>query len=331
MSDDVLRVSISKIRLARRCMKAFDYKYNQKLSRKRKAVPLLKGSILHDFLNARAKGASIGEVTSKYNEQYRRLFQEERELYGTIVDDMLRVYEAYCRHYDEETWKYLASEHEVEYEIADGIVFVGYIDKVIIDKQDRRFSVDHKTSRSLPNEETQFSDLQQLMYVYVYNKLNPKKLLDGVIWDYLRSKPPTIPEVLKNGSLSKRQIDTDYWTYVKAIRQAGLKTSDYTDILESLRVQQSPFFKRVVLPSPPESMISSVLDDIIATAKMIRGLRHVYQVRNLSRDCAQCEFYNLCQAELRGHDAAFIRKNDYITRQETDNGSEENEDSDSTE
>ena len=317
-------VSWSRIKTWRRCHKAYDYKYNQNLVRKAPIAPLLRGSLIHEMLDARARNGNPMGIWQAYEKKFRNLFTEEQETYGNLLEDALRVYESYCRYYEHEDLKPVRTEYFIATSIRDDIRFIGYIDKVVEDKRGQWWIMDHKTHKNLPNEEARFSDLQLLFYVWAWNRENKSTPVTGVIWDYLRTKPPTIPETLSKGGLTKREnLDTDYYTYLSEIKTQGLDPKDYKDVLDRLKNKPSKSFARVMLPIPPTSMVETVVEDVKNTALEIMYLGRTSSVRNLSRDCAQCQFYNLCHAELRGQDSDFVKKSQYAVQEPSEHGEED--------
>jgi hypothetical protein len=251
---------------------------------------------------------------------------EEREIYGDLVEDMKRIYEGYERFYADEKLKVQASEEFVATDIANDIRFIGYIDKRVIDSQGRLWIMDHKTSRSIPGPDARYSDIQLLFYVWAWNREHKHDKVSGVIWDYVRTKPPTIPEVLKSGELSvAKNITTDHYTYFKAIKDNKLDPDNYEEILSRLKAQESPFFLRVRLPNPPPGMVDQVVEDFRNTAIELTHLSKISTARNLGRDCSTCEYFSVCHAELRGQDADYIRKAEYIVKEPRENGEEETE------
>jgi len=310
-------VSHSKIKLWRRCHKAFEYKYIQRLEKKAKPAPLLKGVILHELLNARANPnnpkLAIKKAIEQIETDYRKLILSQKEEYGDLIPEMVAIFNAYQREYAEEKLKYVSSEELVTADLAPGIRFIGYIDKIARDEHDLLHVMDHKSSRSLPNEEQRFSDLQLLMYVWLRGQQKAEPA-SGVIWDYLRTKVPTKPQLLKDGSLSQKAIETDYATFMAAIVEYKLDPADYQAKLDELSKQASPFFQRVRLPRPPDSMIRQVVDDARQSAKELLKLGGTLTDRNMTKDCSWCQFYLLCHAELRGQDANYVRKANYQER-----------------
>lgn len=320
----LITISFSKSKTWRRCHKQYDYKYNQRLERKKKAAPLLRGSILHEMLDARAKAlmklksVTPTAVLKRYAKEYAQLFKEERDLYGDMISDIQRVFDTYCRAYPEDTFEYLAVEEELRLPLGEGVEFLGYIDKRIRDKKKKlHYVVDHKTHKNIPDEEARFADLQSVFYIWARNKKNPKDPVDGIVWDYLRTKPPAIPEQLKSGELTQRaNIDTDRFTYQAEIDRLKLDPKPYLALLTTLGQRRNSFMERVFLPSPPKIMIDTAVGDLISTAEQIRDFGDKIRDRNSSKDCSWCSFKDLCQAEMRGLDSDYIRKANFTIRQD---------------
>jgi hypothetical protein len=286
------------------------------LQRKRRAIPLIRGSIIGEMLDARAIGGRVSplDVLEKYRKKYRVLFREEQEKYGDIVGDIKRIYAGYERKYKEDPWTYRASEHLLTIDLLKDVRYIGYIDKKVDDAEKRRWLVDHKAYRFIPNDDDRFSDLQNVFYIWAHKIQHPNEDVTGFCWDYLRTKPPTIPEQLKNGELSQRaNIDTDYHTYLAEVKRLDLKISTYREILDKLKkASTSRFYRRIYLPSPSKEMIKHAVDDAKSTAAEIRDYGGTVVDRNMTRDCPRmCEYYNLCQAEYRGLDSKYVRKAEY--------------------
>ena len=328
----MFEVGYSMIKSARRCMKQYDYKYRRNLQRKKPAAPLIRGTILHELLDARALKSmrrptrTSFSILEKYRQQYGALFREEREMYGeNFLDDIARVWANYEKTYRDDGWKYEASEEEVTTQLDEHILYRGHLDKRVITR-DRRWIVDHKTHKTIPTEENRFNDYQILMYLWAYNREAKKAdRADGLIWDYLRTKPPTVPEPLVKGGLSIAQSqDTDYDTYVAAMKRHKISLTDpkYQEFLDSLRKRSSTkFFLRVPLPEPSKEMTAQVVDDFRETARVLYKATEF--PRTMTRDCSWCEYYRLCSSELRGLDSKFIEKTEFEEKAIGDENGEE--------
>lgn len=310
------RISQSRIKVARRCWKKHHYKYQERIQRKSTAAPLFRGGLLHDMIEAWLGKKDPYKVTREAAKKHASLFREQREEYGeTFIDDIDRVFAGYERAYAAEPLKYTHVEKQGQVELPGGIMLSYMVDGIATDKNGRRWLVERKSHKNIPDDKVRLSDIQSVLYYYAWNKEHPKEAVDGIIWDYIRTKPPRIPETLKNGQLTVRKdIDTDFYTYSSELRRLQLDPKPYKEILERLKPRGSrDFFQRVPLPAPPKDVVKSIVADAVDTATQIleEGDR---QTRNLTKDCSWCEYFNLCHAELRGLDADFVRKTDYETR-----------------
>ena len=173
------QVSWSEVKLYRKCPKAHDYKYREKLKKKKKSVPLLKGSILHDMLNALVMhkkfknydGPDPWDVLDKYEDEYAKLFAEEQEEYGDVIDHCTRIFEGYMHKYKNDELKYEYTEEFVATDLTDEIRFIGYIDKIARDDNNRRWLMDHKFVKNIPSDSDRFFEVQQpLFYIWAWDR-----------------------------------------------------------------------------------------------------------------------------------------------------------------
>src|SRR5262249_9494808 len=156
-------------------------------------------------------------------------------MYGEdFLDNIKRIYQGYLRAYDDSDLEYLSSEEFVTTPLAGDIIFQGHIDKRVF-KDGRMWVMDHKTHKNIPTEGQRVKDYEILMYVWDWNKEHKGEQIDGVIWDYIRTKPPTIPDLLQKGGLSQaKNIDTDVYTYTKELARHKLDPKPYRQFLADL-------------------------------------------------------------------------------------------------
>lgn len=323
------QVSFSEVSAYRRCPKAWEYKYRQRIKRRYKGIRLLRGEILHEMLNAYVsmkmtkgyKGDDPWDVLAVYEQEYANYFEEERELHGDIVGDCGKIFEGYLRKWKGDPLVYEGSEVEVTFTIfGDSVNFIGIIDKIAVDQQERRWIMDHKFVKSIPTAEDRFSDLQLLLYVWAWNKVSDQPI-DGVCWDYARAKAPTEPELVEKGKrlTIRKNLDCDVHTYRNAIKKHGFDLANYIDMLKHLEGKEDTFYERIFLPKPRNHMINEVVDDFVTTAREIDAHRDpkVRCARSMSSfNCNTCEFRPVCEAEVRGLDAKFIINSEYVPRGE---------------
>lgn len=309
--------SYSNIKLWRRCHRAWHYKYRVGIRKKSPSHQLVRGSLFHLMSDAYVTTGDWTAPLQEYRIKYAQLWDEEADRYGA-PEDVENLFLRYINHYVNDGLTYQevgGRKSEIEFQVEyQGVKFKGIVDKVPVDKNGLTWVMDHKTHKTIPSEEARFSDIQTVLYYWGLNESGLAKA-DGVLWDYIRTKPPAIPEVLKSGGLSKRKnIDTTYDVYLETIHQHGLNPADYSDILGLLKDKRTDFFVRVPLPRPNKDLVKSVVSDMIDTAQEIQ--RSNAKDRNLTKDCSWCEYFPICQAEVRGHDSEFIIKVHYEGRKD---------------
>lgn len=313
--SDILVVSLSQIKSHRKCKQEHHYRYVEKIERRIKKVQLYRGSIIHDLIKVHIRGGDWEEEFEKFERKFNKL-PDLRAEYGDLDDEIWEIMSGYFSYYEDDPLKYLLVESWIDpvVPLVKGKTALGgRIDAVAEDSEGRRWLVEHKTHETFPTEEDRLNDLQTALYVWALRKNGWK--IDGILWDYIRTKPPAKPEVLKGGGLSKRKnIDTTYDVYLEAIKEHGENPDDYQDILESLKGREERFYRRVKLPVN-EAIIEPIVRDAKRTSLEIYHLRG-FPVRNLTFMCSRwCDYYQLCTAELRGLDTSFIREREYRPRE----------------
>lgn len=328
-TGDPLEVSQGTIKNWRNCHAMYDYRYVQLIRRKRPIVQLIRGTMLGKIIDAQAlqriekKAPAWQTAIEPFKKQYGRYFQEEQEYYGDILGEVARIGAKYQQVYANDGLTYSGGipgapkgqppyEFPIRVDIAPGIVFTGHLDKLPIDRQGRTWDMDHKSHKNIPEPEDRYVDLQQVFYQWAA-PLSGYVKLAGVIWDYVRTKPPTLPEELKKGGLSQRKnIDTTWEVYEGEIKRLGLNPKDYIEMRQLLEPRgQMDFFLRVQLPAPSPKLVENVVSEARTTAIEIKRFGGVDKTRSVTRDCKRCEFFNLCMAEFRGLDSSYIRKSEY--------------------
>lgn len=318
------QISHSRVQSWRRCQMQHHYRYYQRLRRKTKPRPLYLGSAVHTCLEALIESGSYAEEIVAINSELAKLFREEREELGDIPGHVVNLIEGYKRVWKNDGLVYPIRRHNrktefrVIVEIAPRIIFVGVIDAMPIELvSERVYVMDHKTAKNIPDEDSRFSDLQLLMY---FANLEASYLpkADGVLWDYIRTKPPAVPETLKNGQVSMRKnIDTTPDVYLRSVAIAlQCEPKDipeqYTQFVnENLMHKDRDFYTRIPLAGPSRQMIDNVTSDFVATGREIRERGPTATVRSMRRDCKMCSYYPLCAAEVRGYDTDMMRKQLY--------------------
>lgn len=327
-------VSYSEIKWWRFCHHAHFLKYQQRIVPKVSSRPLQLGSIIHELLELYAQGQSWELRVQELEKEYSKFFLEERELYGDIPSLARAIMEGYTTTYKDDDLRVLGVEIELpKVKLSKHMSFKGRVDRVIMQDQ-RVFLGETKTGRSLPGEDFREWDIQTLLYIWALEKARLFKF-DGIMWDHIRTKTPTIPRVLKNGQLSQaKNIDTTYEVYMQAIAEQGLNPADYSEILDILAMKKNQFYRRVFVPIPRHFVPLVVHDAKLSANEIYRAKVHPEKasskLRSMSnKTCPNCMYSKICHAAMQGADVEFIIQEDYMPKpphhQEEENEPEDRE------
>lgn len=314
-------INQSMVKMARLCPNQFRMKYVEGLLPKVDSKPLTRGKWFHALLEARYKGENWKKVHKQWCLRFSDLFDEEKEKLGDLPREMRDLMLSYIWHYklEEEDggWEIIEVEYTIEVKLPDGRIFKGRVDMIVRDKYGL-WLVDHKTHKVLPSLLQRQLDLQSPLYIWACRENGIP--VDGFIWNYVKTKAPSVPTVLKNGTrFSKKLGETDYYTYAVALKKSGLPVEDYRHTLEQLKshryehdkIQTSPFFQRHILERKDRS-IDQAVRELLVTKDRIEAYDWDpdYTERHNGRHCDwMCSYQALCVAELHGDNTRPILRN----------------------
>lgn len=307
----------------RRCPAQFEYKYLERLKPRRESTPLRRGKWIHALLEEHYRGGDWKEPHAKLSAAYGELFDEEQDALGDLPTECARLMTSYLWHWRENehpVWKIHEVEAKYDVELPDGRTYRCRID--LLAEDDRGLIiVDHKSHKTLPDFDFRLMDSQNLLYIWALRKLGYN--VNRFVWNYLRTKAPTVPQLLQDGSrLSKKAIETDYPTARRAIERYGLPLGPHKQWLLNLqnqryhpdRIQTSPFFKREWI-TRSDDQLERMAASMIHTALRIED--YPWEKPDLlervpSRDCRfRCSYTNLCGVEVIGGNADNVRRLDF--------------------
>lgn len=289
-----------------RCQLSWKYYYLDKLSPKERAKHFERGSDLHNLLEL---FYSDGD---KFLVAYAEASEEDRDLISRYTTKWEN---------EDHDWKVLAAEQEFHLQLGEHKVV--YKPDLIVQIGDDVWVVDHKTSKNIPDEWNEFSmtDFQHLLYVAGVREIYPNTR--GFIFNYMRTKPPTQPTLIKDKSRisAVRTIDTDYQTLYDFADKVGmLDHEDVKDKLNILRIAPDRYFQRHFLIAPDHAIAQCLADteavlDQMQAAEENGGPfpRHVLGAFAGSAACSNCDFQPLCHGDLLGANTDIIMLN-YVKR-----------------
>lgn len=267
------------------------------------------------MLEAHANDENPMKVLKTAEKEQGKLFRAEHELYGDIINDTRIIMDEYFAFYAKNDVEFIPlggkyAEHEFNVDLGDGITATGKIDAYA--RRNRlKWMVEHKSfGNQMPNEDARWRDLQSSVYIRIGEMLGWPRV-DGLLWDYIRSKPPGTPQFLKNGRVARRAIDTlpaKIREFVAANRkQVG---GDADRLMSMAKGNVTRYFQRIFVPTKP-AVIDKVFADFVETAKEMRDLHGKRRARTVDRHCSWCDYESLCRAELRGGDVDFLKEKDF--------------------
>lgn len=311
-----------------RCPKQFQYKYVERLKpRIEGSRPLRMGTWMHSLLEEYYSGRDWKAKHAELTRQYADLFDEEKDSLGDLPTDCKSLMLSYLWHYGANKddpfhgWEVEDVELTIEAALPNGHVLRGRTDLLIRDRYGL-WVVDHKNMKTFPDFSFRLLDSQSALYLWILRQNGIE--VQGFIWNYLRTKAPPVPELIKDGSrLSKTSLtSTDYPTLVRAIRKHELDPAPYRDILRTLKndrwepdkPQTSPYFHRAVLEKSDDMLDRVAME---AVHRYERMLDYDWETTDAvervpDRSCRyMCSYTDLCSAELFQGDAPFLRRQQY--------------------
>jgi hypothetical protein len=322
-----LSLSWSQVKVWMRCQKQWEYKYQRRLQAIKRQTALFVGSWVHKCLETHYSQGDWKIGHREYVAEWDKLMVEEREhlskkYKGTPLPKIVeRIVKSYLWYYRHEEWEVIAVEVPFEVPLKDNILINGIIDLIIKDENGLYWVINHKTASNIP-ESGAFHAMDPQLMVYPWAA---KKLLGidvaGVIYNYVKSKPPTVPQLTKAGAISKRKIVTDYPTAYRFLVKNELAPADFTDFLKPLR-KKSPFLRRYRLPRE-KIVTKTILGDFYEASKQIETIGHgqTRHIRNITKDCSKfCDYHDLCRGELNGGDMTYMIKHNFTYREKEEHG-----------
>jgi hypothetical protein len=216
-----------------------------------------------------------------------------------------------------------SAEHPFEIEIEPGLSFKGIIDEVDRTPDGQKWLTDHKTFTKIPNEDHRWRNIQSSVYLRAIEMLGWWDNMAGTCWNYVKSKPPSRPELLKSGALSEKSIDSLPITVRATIKKLGLKTKDYPKLISAAEANRSKFFFRIFTPVTTR-VVDNIFNGFVETAREVAEYHGTKSDMNIDRHCDYCDYETLCRAKLCNSDVDFIKEREYYV-DETKKPEDDNE------
>ena len=329
-------ISVSQMRSFHRCRKQWDYRYNQKLLPRIDRPYLHIGRLVHaGFEAAMRESANCPILDNNYLEEIGSThILKEFDLYLSsnvfIEGEMEALYEqrdlaiqvfARSLHaFDPMRWEVLVIDGmpAVELRIIVPCVncrkFQGYIDLIAREKETGHiWQIDYKFKSSISSEPDDIYNVQNAIYQKMLDRIGFR--VGGTIVFEALNIPETLPNVNKNGTISRAKIRCTWDTYAKFCRDNDQNPDDYAD--EMIPKLGEVVWYNFIRDYRNENTLNNIWKDVVQPTAYEIGKKKQRYLRNISdMTCNGCAYNKLCQAELRGYDTDFIRKADYMVAEQ---------------
>jgi len=313
----VTSCSFSSDKRLSRCEQQYSYRADQRLKPRLKGKGLYMGDWIHELLQAyRLKKDWKKRFQEFKKEKWDKLFDEEKEKYeedGLTPELVYALFEHYVDHWSEQDKHCKVIQVEKSYELMTKYGFpVRWKSDYIV--QDGRAVVlfENKNKKEIPDSSERILSPQVHAYCYLLSKVGIK--VNRITWDYIRTEPVPSPQILKSGELSKRKINTDQRTYLKALKEAKIhpKGDEVIGLQNYLETLPETLSLARVTNAPNLKVGEQFVRDWIERHRRAQLIKR--PLRTWTRSCSwDCDYYTLCSADMLGNvDRNMIIKKDFI-------------------
>lgn len=344
MPKKKLSVSYSATKTWQDCEQSYWYRYIIKITPKVKSAAPELGTLIHTYLDEfyrgrlpeRAKmGVEALHITAMRAlkraganaKRYAQLasdmgMDEDAKALAAIPQiarDLMRAYYRVHGQKDLKQHKIVLVEDMFELPVMKGVVLPGRIDLVTKDKNGY-WLWEHKSTGNIPRVDSRFRDLQTLVYAVALEELHGIKIA-GIVWNYIHTRPPHEPRLLKNGTLSMAKATTTC-ELVRAASKRHKQDVSQSYLRKVEAQERNEMFQRFTLPVSASENI--LMRDYVHTVEDIRAVRadkDYVPIRNISTQCNWCSYVKLCQAVILGGDTDVLMRK-YFTHESQEKGGE---------
>lgn len=303
------KVRQSSIKTWMQCKRKYHYKQVEGLRKKRISRPLKFGTLVHESVETIIEGESFGSYLANIDPV--EVDSDEEDIRQTLSDIM----HEYQLKWKGDGLRYLKaksgkkSEHKFHMHLCKGIELSGTIDGGARTEDGRRWLVEHKTFSKEWDESQRWRNLQSTLYYPAFEELFGRSAA-GVMWDYIYSKPPSIPKLTKKGKVSEAAIVTLPVTVNRFIAENKLKSSQCASLIRAGEAGVDRYFKRI--HTPRNARVERVMtNEAISIAREMQKGHGTQKTRSIDRHCSWCEYEPLCRARLLGQDYKFVKRTQY--------------------
>lgn len=345
-------LSISQIIQHSKCRRAWKYSYVDGLAKKYERAYLTKGKLAHAGMqaammikyNGQLDGnepasmedmLSIGcaEITDEYcdyinelnlgdpeqfDEQTCDLMDELEQMYAEAIV----VFRRTLVDFQPDKWEVLTIEGYPAIELhfalpIRGMKWMhGFIDLVARERETNQiWELDWKFKSTLSSEEDEVFNIQNSVYCRALKKAGVD--VTGSITFQSLNIPPTVPNINKNGTISRAKIRITWPEYAMFCQEHGQDPDLYQEEMEPKLADVA--WTRPIREYRSDFMMNNIWDNVVQSvayeiASKRKNKRYPPAIGPMN--CKGCAYMALCQGELRGYDTDFILNSEYVSKLE---------------
>jgi hypothetical protein len=323
---------------ASKCLKAYYYSQVCKLVKKPADISprMRKGIWLHKCLQEYHSGrdweVALGELVTWVLDRH-----VPEEAVAKMEAEVRRLFEQYLAYWAprEVPWKVLVSEKEYYIDLPGDVRISATLDAVIEDHRGQ-WVVEHKSTSDIPDQQWRGADPQTAIQFFLADRSGEFPDLRGIIFNYLLTDDPAIPEVTKGNKKEPPRIgakvkSTTTASFEKAKnilvpamakwQKENAGGEDYAAIAKHVDekraeiVMDGKWFQRYEVFRPTENVLETMRD----VALTVKAVKEAMQTGRWRRSfhiitCRKfCTYSDLCMQEyLLGRESQALREGLFI-------------------
>lgn len=191
----------------------------------------------------------------------------------------------------------------------------GYIDAILREKETGHvWCTDYKFRKSLSPDEEEETNIQNAVYTHACKKMGIN-ITGTMTWQHVNT-PASDPQILKSGEVSRAKIKTTWKKYAEFCLANGIDPSPYEEEMRE-KLADIEFFRSTYEYRNDETVKNMWSQVVVPASRAVQRARNAKNKKYrflYPWNCKMCQFRELCQAELRNHDADFLRQSEYVQR-----------------
>lgn len=334
-------VSVSQLQTLMACPKKWGYGYLEGLHPRVERPYLTIGKLCHlgmqTAMEARWEGSGdvdqmersgLYQIDMAWNEFIESVpfLDEEMPVQEDLLRDARSVFSQALRELDPLRWDVAsvvrggkeepALELHFRVPCVQGVDMHGFIDAILVDRETgQAWCTDYKFRKTLAADDEEQYNVQNAVYLHACREMGID-VVGTMTWQHLNT-PAAEPALLKSGRVSRAKIKTTWERYAEFCLEHGEDPAEYRPEMESKLAEIE--WWRATKEYRSDEAVKRIWDEVIRPYTCtVRGLRSASYAPSSRAmfpwNCRGCQYSELCQAELRGYDAEFIRATQFTQR-----------------